>query len=218
MVRLAFGAAKFDWPATVLTGRTLAFFGLGLAAEGVIHLFVRGYYALHDSKTPMILGAVTVILNIFLSLTFINTLKLPIWSLALSTSIADIIYVFALIYFLDIKVGHFDRKKIISPFFKIMTASLLTGISLYIPMKLLDQLVFDTTRTVPLILLTGTAAAIGLFVYFFLTWVFQIEELKAFLGLLGQAKKLIFEPEETVSDVVNQVPPAGFSETPQEMQ
>lgn len=179
LVRLAFGAAKFDWDATVLTGRTLAFFGLGLTAEAVVHIFVRGYYALHDSKTPMILGAVSVVVNIILSIFFIKNLLLPIWSLALSTSISDVLYVLLLFYFLDKKIGSFDKSKIITPFFKMVTAAILTGISLYIPMKLLDQLVFDTTKTVNLILLTSIVTTCGLSVYIFFSYILKISELSA---------------------------------------
>ncbi len=67
-------------------------------------------------------------------------------------------------------------------------AAILTGVFLYIPMKLLDQLVFDTTRTFPLILLTGVATLIGLSVYLFFTWLLKIDELKAFLGLFARLK------------------------------
>ncbi len=88
------------------------------------------------------------------------------------------------------------------------TAALLTGVSLYIPMKILDQLVFDTTRTIPLLMLTGTATAIGLSVYLFLTWFLEIEELSAFTGLVGRVKRIFFAAEETVSEVVEEVVPA----------
>ncbi len=84
-------------------------------------------------------------------------------------------------------------------------AAAITGLSLYLPMKLFDKLVFDTTRTVPLFTLTITVSAIGLFVYLFLTWLFKIEELNAFLGLFGRLKKMIFAAEETISDVGVQV-------------
>lgn len=187
LVRLAFGAAKFDWDATVLTGRTLAFFGLGLTAESLVHIFVRGFYALHDSKTPMVLGAISVFLNIILSIFFINHLYLPIWSLALSTSLSDILYILLLLYLLDKKIGSFDRKKIFSPFFKMLTAAVLTGVSLYIPMKLLDQLVFDTTKTVNLILLTTIAGSCGLSVYVFFSYILKIPELSMVLVI---AKKI----------------------------
>lgn len=199
IVRLVYGSAQFDWVATVDTGRTLAFLGLGLIAESLINLLVRGFYAVHDSKTPVLVGTVTVGLNILLAVLFVPVLHLPIWGLALAMAVADGIYAAGLIFYFNRRVRGFEIGSLAFPAGKMFVAAILTGLSLYIPMKLLDQLVFDTTRTLPLIFLTGTAAIIGLSVYFFLTWVFQIEELKAFLGLFARLRN--------VSKVVAQTPP-----------
>ena len=75
------------------------------------------------------------------------------------------------------------------PAFKMVFAALMAGISLYIPMKLLDQLVFDTTRVIPLIALTGVASFAGLSVYIFLTWLLEIKELSAFTGIIQRILK-----------------------------
>lgn len=204
IVRLVYGASKFDWLATVDTGRTLAFLGLGLIGESLINLLVRGFFALHDSKTPLILGSITVIMNIVLSIIFIPLLHLPIWGLALASAIADSLYALILIISLNLKVSRFSVKALLIPAVKMVLAAAITGFSLYIPMKLLDQLVFDTTRTVPLIMLTGTASLIGLSVYLFLTWVLEIEELQSFLTLFTKIKKILFSAEETVSEAVSE--------------
>lgn len=228
IVRLVYGAAKFDWPATVETGRTLAFLGVGLIAEAAINLLVRGFYALHDSKTPVIIGSLTIVLNILLSLMFVFTLPFlnrPIWGLAAASAIADSLYAVLLIYLLSRRVQAFSLSSLLAPAGKIVTAALLTGLALYFPMKLLDQLVFDTTRTVPLLMLSGTVTAIGLIVYLFLTWLFQIEELKSFLGLFGRIRAFIFRTEgsmenvvsEAATEAVTEAPPASLTEPAQKV-
>lgn len=188
IVRLVYGAAKFDWLATVDTGRVLIFLGVGLIAESVINLMVRGFYALHDSKTPVLVGSFTILLNILLSilLVFMVSGNKPIWGLAASSAIADCLYAIILIYLLNKKVQSFGFLNLTIPAIKILFAAGITGFALYIPMKLLDQLVFDTTYTLPLILLTGTASIIGLTVYAFLTWFLQIEELKSFIAIFSK--------------------------------
>jgi peptidoglycan biosynthesis protein MviN/MurJ (putative lipid II flippase) len=119
--------------------------------------------------------------------------------LALAVAIADSLYALVLIILLNRRINYFDFRTFFLPATKIIFAAGLTGISLYLPLKLLDQLVFDTTRTVPLIMLTGTVSFIGLSVYFFFTWVLQIEELRAFLGLFKRAKNVII-PTEAVTE------------------
>lgn len=196
IVRLVYGASKFDWPATVDTGRTLAFLGIGLVAEAAINLLVRGFYALHDSKTPVIVGSLMVGLNILLSVIFIFILNAGVVGLATGASIADCLSGLILFYLLHRRIKLFDLKSFVLPAGKILLAAGATGIALYVPLKLLDQLVFDTTRTVPLLLLTGTVATIGLAVYAFLTWVLEIEELRSFLKIFARPKPALtpYEP------------------------
>lgn len=197
VVRLVFGSATFPWDATVLTGRTLAFLGLGIVAQGVIQLLVRGFYAMKDSVTPVKIGIFSFVINILVSLIAIIVFKLPVWGLAIASSAGDIVNVLFLLFFLNKRV-QFPLNDLVFPALKMFFAAAISGICLYIPMKLLDQLVFDTTRVVPLIALTGTATIIGMFVYFFLTWLLEIKELGAFLGIFRSLKRFRWTTSETL--------------------
>lgn len=202
IVRLAFGASQFDWPATVTTGRTLAYFALSLSAQSLIHLLARAFFSLYDSKTPVIIGIIAVITNTILSLSFIHFLNLPVWGLAISASVASIVHMVFLLFYLDKAVGKFNRKQLFLPPAKMAFASFVMGMGLYIPMKLLDQLVFDTTRTFHLFLLTGVATSIGLGVYIFLAWFLNIEEVKMFFKLARRVMKVKQPIMETTREVV----------------
>lgn len=189
-VRLVFGAAEFPWEITVLTGRVLIAFSVGIAAQAISLLLLRGFHAIRDSFTPVKVNVATALLNITLSVTFIYALKLSIVYLAVSYSAANITGAILLLYLLDRKV-HFDRKELILPIVRMVSISIATAVSLYIPMKLLDQLVFDTTRTVGLILLTGVATLVGLLVYTSLSWLLNVKEVQIFYNL---GKKIIAFP------------------------
>lgn len=191
-VRLVFGAREFPWEITVLTGRTLIAFSAGIAAQAIALLLTRSFYAVRDSATPVKITIFSVGLNITLSLIFILGLKLSIVWLAFAYSIGNLTNAILLFYFLDKKVG-FDKKELFMPVAKMLFISLVTAIALYIPMKLLDQLVFDTTRTVGLILLTGVASLVGLSVYILLSWLLKMPEVAIFYGL---AKRVIFLPSK----------------------
>ncbi len=199
VVRLVFGAARFDWEATVATGYTLSFFALSIFAQSLVQLFGRAFYALHDTKTPVVIGVISVAVNTILSVIFILILKLEVWALALSTSIAAICNGLLLLIFLYLKVDGFDLKQLLIPPIKIAVASLFSGLFIYVPLKLFDQLVFDTTRVFDLILLTGLASISGLSVYIFLAWFLDIEEVTAFFKILHKVKKVprMFFPQTT---------------------
>lgn len=201
VVRLVFGAGQFDWEATVLTGNTLAFFTISIFAQALIYLVSRAFYALHDTRTPLILGTITTIGMIALGALFILHQHMGVWSLALAYSIASIVNLFASLFFLNKKVGGFPKKELMYSSTKIFLATFFTGFALYIPIKLLDQLVFDTTRTINLLLLTGISSFAGLSLYVFLTWIFNVKEAGTFILLfkrMGNWKEILGTSEEAI--------------------
>ncbi len=210
IVRLVFGASRFDWQATVLTGMTLSMFAISLSAQAVSQLLTRGFYALYDTKTPVIIGVITILINTMCSVIFVQLYKFPVWSLGLSTSIASIINAALLVLYLGKKIGVGTMAHMFYTPMKIIIASLLTGIALYIPLKLFDQLVFDTTRTFGLLLLTGVASAIGLVVYIFLVWVLDVREVKTFISMISQIRK----PKQIILESASEVVGNGGQNTP----
>lgn len=203
VVRLVFGAARFDWEATVLTGMTLSAFSISLFAQAIAQVLARAFYALYDTKTPVVVGIVSITVNTVLSIVFIQIFHMPVWSLGVSTSIASFVNAVLLLLLLDKRVGSFPRRELLLAPTKMLTAALITGVALYVPLKLLDQLVFDTTRVFGLMLLTGVTGGIGFITYGFLSWVMGVGEVHSFLRLIrkvSRPKAVLLEP---ASEVVN---------------
>ncbi len=203
VVRLVFGAARFDWEATVLTGITLSMFSLSIFAQSIVNVLARGFYALYDTKTPVKISIASILTNTGLSLIFIKVLGLPVWSLGLSTSIASIINAFILYIVLDKKVGGFSKTELFIPAGKMLIAAVVAGVAVYFPLKLFDQLVFDTTRTIGLLLLTGIAGGAGLLTYLLLAWVFDVNEVKSFITLIRRVRRPKAVLLEPVNEVIN---------------
>ncbi len=191
IVRLVFGARDLPWDTTVLAARTLFAFSIGIAPLALNLLFIRTFHAIRDSYTPVKISLFTTTLNIALATFFILALKLSIIYLAVAYSFANILAFILMLFFLDRKIEGFNRSKLLIPAAKMVIISALTAIALYIPMKLLDQLVFDTTRVLGLVFLTGVAGASGLAVYIFLSWIFKINQLAIFANF---AKRVITFP------------------------
>ncbi|QQG40870.1 MAG: murein biosynthesis integral membrane protein MurJ [Candidatus Levyibacteriota bacterium] len=201
VVRLVFGAGLFDWQATVLTGRVLALLSLSIFAQSLIALVSRGFYALHNTKVPLIVGTITTVLMVMLGGVFVIFYKLGIEGIAISYAFAVICNLITLFIILDRKVGGFDKRALFVRVLKIFIASAFTGIAIYIPIKLLDQLVFDTTRTINLLLLTGISSVAGLAIYLFLTWFLNVKEALAFVILfkkLGNWREILGKSDEVI--------------------
>lgn len=201
IVRLVFGAPKLDWPATVLTGRTLAFFAMSIFAQALIALVYRAFYALHDTKTPLITGIFTTVFMLSLGYIFIVPMNMGITSIAVAYSIAGILQLVLLLYLLHHKTGGFNLSTLFFSWLKIGASSFFTVFALYIPIKLLDKLVFDTTHTINLILLTGISSLAGFSLYLFLTWFFDVNEAKVYIlaiQKMGNRKEILEKIEEII--------------------
>jgi putative peptidoglycan lipid II flippase len=56
VVKLLLGSGRFDVPAIAATSSLLSWFSLSIPAESCIHLLVRGFYAIHDTWTPILIS------------------------------------------------------------------------------------------------------------------------------------------------------------------
>lgn len=201
-VRIVFGAASFPWRATLLTGRVLAIFSISIFAQAVIQLLVRGFYAIHDTRTPFWIGALAVLTNVSLSFLFIFRLNLEILGLAWATTLASFLQLGLLLIFLNRAIGGFDKKEFFIPPIKMGVATILTAVALWVPMRFLDKFILDTTRTINLVILTIIATLSGMMVYFFLSYVLKIAELKSFVSLvkrLGRWQEVLKSSEELIT-------------------
>ncbi len=199
IVRLEYGASQFDWPATVMTGRILALFSISLFAQALTYLVSRAFYALHDTVIPLVVGAISTGVMLGIAAVMVFGMKAGISSIAISYSFGSIFQFVVLFILLSYKTGGFTKAYLFLSFSKIIIATFFTGFALYIPLKLLDQLVFDTTHTINLILLTGITSLIGLSLYLFLTWIFQVKEAQTYVLMfkkLGNWEEILSKIQE----------------------
>lgn len=186
LVRLAYGAGSFPWSETVLTGKLVAMFALAIAAGSLSHIIIRVFYAMSDTKTPFVINAVATTINVALSYYLLFVVKTGIIGMAFAITVADILETTILTIVLY-HVAQFSLTAIIKPFLKMLLAAVITTISLWVPLRVLDQLIFDTTHTINLIILTIVVVIIGLGVYIFTSYLLNIRELQIFISL---AKKI----------------------------
>lgn len=189
-VRLAFGARGFPWEATLLTGQVVALFAISVFAQSAIQILVRGFYALSDTRTPLFLGSLAVITNVVLSFLFVYRFHLSVLGLALAISLASFLHAGLLFIFLSRLVNGFHRSEFALPFAKMSLATIITGFALWVPLRLLDRYILNTTKTLDLIILSVLTTLIGLSVYFLLSKLFKIQELNSFINLIKRLKNL----------------------------
>jgi putative peptidoglycan lipid II flippase len=178
IVRLIFGAGNFSWENTYWTTKALAFFAVGLVAQGLIPLLVRAFYSLEDTKTPLIISLIVMFVNLALSLTlpFISFLQLGVAGIALAFSIAGFVNMVLLFWFLHNKIGALDKdNRIFASTSRLVLASLVMGIVTHYSLYFFDMFV-QTSTVVGLGVQTLGAVAVGGLTYLGLTHLFRVEE------------------------------------------
>jgi putative peptidoglycan lipid II flippase len=199
VVRIAYGARSFPWQATLLTSRVLAVFCLAVPAQAVVQMLVRGFWARKDTKTPLWVGAVSVIIYLLVNWWLILGRGWGVLGLAMATVVSSSFQAGALGWWLYRGWPREEWGNLARAFFRIGLATGVMGVCLWVPMRLLDQWVFDTTRVVPLVALTVTAGVAGLGVYVLLGWWLKLPEqwvVYRLVGKISQARKLLGESEE----------------------
>src|SRR6185436_9624668 len=88
--RLFFGSANFDWSATVETGMVLSTFAIGIPFQAAVALLARAFYALHETRIPVIISVVGDALVVGGDILLVRGFGFPVWSLALSFSFGAI--------------------------------------------------------------------------------------------------------------------------------
>lgn len=107
----------------------LAFFAIALIFQSLVTVMNRAFYAVNNTKTPLLTGFISIIFNVALG--FYLKGVLGIGGIALAYSIASFINAGLLFYFLNRNVIKFDLKKSAVFTLKIIIASFICSIILY---------------------------------------------------------------------------------------
>lgn len=122
IVQLIYEHGEFSHVSTQQTAFTLAFFCVGLLGFSGVKIFVSAFYAMGDTKTPVKIAAVTMVLNIVFNLILMKPLQSG--GLALATSLSSTINMLTLVWLLRNRLGGLDGPRIWRSFGRISVASL----------------------------------------------------------------------------------------------
>ena len=174
VVVLLFGRGAFDTYAVQVTSNLLFFYIFFLFGSGLTQLISRVFYALGDSKTPMVVSVVTIITNIILN--FILIAFMGITGLALATSIAASIGMLLLLFLLRRKIGSLRLRDTLVSLNKITGASIAMSFGAYFVYQYL--VLFNATLALLI------AAIVGVGIYVLLLLVLRIREIQRLIAFI----------------------------------
>ena len=110
---------------SVSTAAALMFYAPGLIGYSAVKIASPSFYALRDSRTPVIVSVASVVLNLVLNLVLVHTMGFR--GLALGTAIAALFNAVVLLALLQHRLEGLDSRRVAIALAKILVASALMG-------------------------------------------------------------------------------------------
>jgi putative peptidoglycan lipid II flippase len=183
LARLLFERGAFTRQESEAVAWALLFYGLGLVFHCLLEIVTRAYYAMHDTRTPVAIGGLAMILNIVFSLLFMrligdpNDLVIgPFGGLALANTVATALEVILLLILIRPRVGGLEGGALVLSALRAGAASAVMGIGLWWAAPLIDQV--SLFVSLPLLIGAGGAVYIGV------AWLLGSEEVRLFAGAI----------------------------------
>jgi putative peptidoglycan lipid II flippase len=173
IVRVILGANAYSWTATYLTAQVLGLFAISLFAQALIPTLARSFYAHQDTKTPVKVGIVSVVVDIVCSIFFSRWWGVQ--GLAAAFSLANIVNMLLLYFYLRRRFGDLDDVRILKSGIKIVGASLLMS-GIVVGMKYFLALGVNMHTFVGIFIQGAVAGIVGLIAYFVFSLLLRCEE------------------------------------------
>ncbi len=179
IIRIILGYGFFGWNDTRAAAATLGFFAISIIAQGLIPLFARSFYAIHDTKTPMYASVVSIVISIVMG--FILSKN----AIASSEGVSLLALAFSIGSWVNLLILAVLMVKKIKINYQYIISFAISVIGLTVLMVIVSQAVkvvvadiFDIDRVKYLLLQTLLAAGIGAGFYVAVAYLFNFDEVK----------------------------------------
>jgi len=220
IVRVLLGTGHFSWEDTRLTAAALGIFALSVFSQSLVPLFSRAFFAMGDSKTPVIVNVSSLAINIALSFYFVGLISdggafasaigqalkvsdlsgIAVLGLPLAFSLGSIINLLWLYFVLSHRIDEFSSDKLLYSVNRINISIFFMVLFIYPTLHFVAGLV--DMHTFLGIFTQGVAAfLVGVFVYSGCAYILKIPEFFAFWQAFTLPVKKMFLSKTYTSQV-----------------
>ena len=181
IVQLIFERGNFMPSDTAATAAALIFYSPGLIGYSAVKIIAPTFYALRDSRTPVLISVGTMIFNITINMILVRVIGYK--GLALGTSIAALLNASVLFWLLRNRLGGLEGMLIGRTLLKTLIASAIMGLTAAVVSQQLELLFPGTDFVLQLIRILITIAS-GLISLGVTARILKIQELNGVVHLL----------------------------------
>jgi putative peptidoglycan lipid II flippase len=181
LVRALLERGEFDGSSTALTVAALRFYAVGLIGQAVVEIVTRAFYALQDTRTPVLIAFAAMAAN--LALCVVLRPALGHGGLALALSLASLLEAGLLVAIARRRLRGLDEPRLLGSAVRSAAGAALFALPLLLAEPLFESLGASTGGLGRLLLL-GAGVAVGAGVYLLATVALRSEEPTQLLGVV----------------------------------
>ena len=136
VVSLLLERGRFGPEDTAATAAALACYAPGLVGYSAVKIASPSFYALRDSRTPLVVSVIAVVTNVVLNLTLIHVMGYR--GLALGTAVAATLNAALLLWILQARLGGLEARRTVRTLVSILAASCVMGLAAWLTQWLLE--------------------------------------------------------------------------------
>jgi putative peptidoglycan lipid II flippase len=175
IVELIYQRGEFNAESTFLVATALFAYAPGIIGYSIVKIASPTFYSLQDARTPVVVGLVTIALNVALNV-WLNSL-MGFRGLAIGTALAANINALTLLVLLSKRIGGLDERTIGLAFLKILAASAVMGAAAFGAELWLREVFIQPSLAARLIRVFG-AIGIGMGTLALAAWALRISEFR----------------------------------------
>src|SRR6202163_4100557 len=183
IIRVLFQHGQFVAASTRLTARALLCYAVGLPALASVKLIVPAFYSTHDTRTPVAVASISLIINLVLNIVFLQFFfkRVQNGGPALATAIACFVDFFALFIIFRLRYGPIGGRQIFNFFAKIAFCSAIMGVAAWFGMHYTEFTMHSRflVQLLTFLALLGGATLL----YLGTAWLFRCHELEEIYGI-----------------------------------
>jgi len=189
IIRVLFQHGAFVAESTRLTARALLYYAIALPGLATVKLIVPAFYSTKDTKTPVIVAAISMVLNVLLNIVFLEFFfkRVQNGGPALATALACYFDFFALFVIFRVRYGALGTMEILRSFGKISLCASIMGVACWLGVHY-TEFAMHSRFLIQLLIFAGMIlGATGL--YLGLAWVFRCHEIEEIYGIATRRKR-----------------------------
>ncbi|GAB4580377.1 MAG: murein biosynthesis integral membrane protein MurJ [Anaerolineales bacterium] len=175
LISLLFERGEFDARSTELVAWALLWYTVGLVSHSVVEIVSRAFYALHDTKTPVMVGAAAMGLNVVLSIglaaLFGRVGWMPHGGLALALTLSTTLEMMALLALMRRRLNGLEGRRILLGLGQTTLAALVMGAGIWGWLALSASVWGQVAGVI-----------VGGLIYGIVVWMLRVEEVTEGLG------------------------------------